>query len=171
MRRLLLCGAAAFLAVSATAAPAPSETTTTTRQEPAAKAPSSPYVVLPSGTRLEAELMTTPPERSRGLMFRSDAEFPPDRAMVFFFDEPQLLSFWMKNVNFAIDIVWLSAEGRVVHAEHDVPPCRAEPCPTYAPMQKAQTVVELHRGTIAKEGLKLGDALAVFSPEGERLGP
>lgn len=115
--------------------------------------------------------MVTPEERARGLMFRSDAEFPAGRAMVFFFDTPQLLSFWMKNVNFAIDIVWLSEDGRIVHLEREVPPCAKEPCPHYAPMQKAQTVVELHRGTIAGERLKLGDTIRVLGPGGETLGP
>jgi len=127
----------------------------------AAGVASGATVTLPSGTRLRAEVAADPVARARGLLFRSEAEFRPDQAMVFLFKKMEFLGFWMKNVNFAIDMVWLSPENRIVAIEHDAPPCREEPCRIYQPMQKAIIVVELYRGTAKKEGLKLGDELSI----------
>jgi len=94
-------------------------------------------------------------------MFRTEEEFQPDQAMVFLFEKEDFLGFWMKNMNFAIDMVWLSPKHRVVAVEHQAPPCREVPCKIYKPMQKASIVVELYRGTAGKEGLKPGDELSI----------
>lgn len=126
-------------------------------------------VILPSGTVLRADVAKDEPSRSRGLMFRRETEFGPDQAMVFLFSELDAHSFWMKNMNFAIDILWLSPELRIVHAERNIPPCAKEPCPLYTPMQKAQVVVELHRGTIEREGLRFGDTLQIVPTDGSTL--
>ncbi|MFN7975447.1 MAG: DUF192 domain-containing protein [Acidobacteriota bacterium] len=128
-------------------------------------------VKLPSGTALRGELAQDDDDRARGLMFRTEEQFQPDQAMVFLFETMELQSFWMKNMNFAIDIVWLSPEMKIVHVERDVPPCTKEErdCPLYTPVQKAQLVVELYRGTYAKEKLKVGDAIEVRTPDGKPL--
>lgn len=118
---------------------------------------------LPSGKLLRADVVADPESRARGLMFRSEAEFQPDQAMVFLFEREDRQGFWMKNMNFAIDILWLASDLSVVHVEADVPPCTREPCPVYEPQQKAQFVIELYRGTAKAEGLAVGDVLRLTS--------
>lgn len=126
-------------------------------------------VKLPSGTVLAGELAANESDRARGLMFRIEQQFGPEQAMVFLFEELGDLSFWMKNMNFAIDMVWLSPDMKVVSIEHDVPPCEKEPCRFYTPMQKAQLVIELYRGTAKKEHLKNGDRVEVLQSDGTPL--
>ena len=120
-------------------------------------------VVFPSGTEVQAELAVTPAERATGLMFRE--ALPPGEGMLFIFEEADFHSFWMFNMKFSIDIIWLSPEQRIVHIEHSVPPCSKEPCPTYQPMQKALYVVEVPAGFSKKESLRLGMKVLVEMEE------
>lgn len=90
-------------------------------------------------------------------MFRPS--LPADRVLLFVLDAPGFHSFWMKNCRFPIDIVWLDEERRVVHVAESVPPCRRDPCPSYAPMRKALFVVEMNAGLARREGLTIGAPL------------
>jgi uncharacterized protein len=101
-------------------------------------------VFLPDGTPITAEMAVTGLERQRGLMFRD--EIYADQGMLFVFSESAYHSFWMKNVNFPIDILWLDKEKRIVHIEERVPPCQTPDCPSYAPDLPARYVLELKAG-------------------------
>jgi hypothetical protein len=94
-----------------------------------------------------------PGERERGLMFRPS--IGADEAMLFVFPEERPWGFWMKNVAFPIDIVWLSANGTVVHVV-SVPPCLADPCATYEPGAPALYVVETAAGFAANHSVVPG---------------
>ena len=50
------------------------------------------------------ELATTYSERQQGLMFRKDMEF--NEGMMFVYDQPQTVSFWMKNTSIPLDIIF-----------------------------------------------------------------
>lgn len=66
------------------------------------------------------ELAISPQERARGLMFR---ESLPQRAgMLFVFDPPQPVVFWMKNTLIPLDIIFLNRSGAVVHVHHNAIP-------------------------------------------------
>jgi uncharacterized membrane protein (UPF0127 family) len=85
--------------------------------------------------------------------------------MLFIFEEEEVHSFWMKNMRFPIDILWLDKEKRIVHLESRVPPCAADPCPTYTPGRPAVFVLELRSGAAEKHGLKLHDRLGFILPK------
>ena len=119
-------------------------------------------VGFPSGTTIQAELALTPEQRARGLMFRDTLD--PDRGMLFVFPEPAFHGFWMKNCRFPIDIIWLSAEKRIVHIERAVPPCEEDPCPTYGSLRKAQYVIEVVAEFSRREELRLGDLIEFELP-------
>lgn len=114
----------------------------------------SARLAFPSGSVVEAEIAFTPAERATGLMFRET--LPMGEGMLFIFEEEDFHSFWMLNMKFSIDIIWLSSEKRIVHIEHNAPPCPAEPCPSYQPMQKALYVIEVPAGFAKKEDLRMG---------------
>ena len=119
-------------------------------------------IFLPSGQALTAELAVTPQERERGLMFRK--ELAPDQGMLFVFDQEDLYSFWMKNTLIPLDIIWLDSNQQIVHIEKRVPPCSADPCPTYSPDHPAKYVLELKAGQADTLGLKLFDRLSFILP-------
>ena len=119
-------------------------------------------VRFPSGTTIQAELALTPDQRASGLMFRDSLE--ANRGMLFVFPEPAFHDFWMKNCRFLIDIIWLSAEKRIVHIERAVPPCKEDPCPTYGSLRKALYVIEVVAEFSSREKLRLGDPIQFELP-------
>ena len=119
-------------------------------------------VGFPSGTTIQAELAVTPEQRARGLMFRDSLD--ADRGMLFVFPELAFHGFWMKNCRFPIDIIWLSAEKKIVHIERAVPPCKEDPCPTYGSLRKAKYVIEVVAEFSRREELRLGDLIEFELP-------
>ncbi len=114
-------------------------------------------VYFPDGGSIVAELAVTNEERARGLMFRE--RIGSDQGMLFVFEEEGINPFWMKNTLIPLDILWLGRDRRIVHIAADVPPCTAEPCPTYGPEIPASFVLELKAGEARARGLKPGDRL------------
>ncbi len=110
-------------------------------------------VFLPGGRAITAELAVSPEQRQTGLMFRD--KINPDQGMLFLFEREGRHSFWMKNMQFAIDILWLDRDKRIVHIEKSVPPCESENCPSYAPETPALYVLELAAGCAELYDLKL----------------
>src|SRR5689334_4196008 len=66
------------------------------------------------------EVVTTPEEHQKGLMFRK--EVPEGTGMLFDFGVEQPLAFWMKNTYVSLDIIFIRADGRILSiAEHTEP--------------------------------------------------
>ncbi|HKC26105.1 MAG TPA: DUF192 domain-containing protein [Thermoanaerobaculia bacterium] len=114
-------------------------------------APAGARVVLPSGAAIAVEIAKTDDERAQGLMYR--ASMPQDRGMVFLFEGLEVRPFWMKNCHFPLDIIYTLKDGTVVDVLRDVPPCAADPCPSYPPKAKSDTVVEVNAGVAPKNGV------------------
>lgn len=113
-------------------------------------------IELPQG-RVYAEVVDTPQSRAQGLSGR--ASLAQDEAMLFVFDHPGKYGFWMKDMLFPIDIVWISEDGIVVHVEHNVSPSSyftTNPPQTYINKPDAMYVLELASGQAEKYGLYLG---------------
>ena len=120
-------------------------------------------IIFPSGKVIYAELALTPQQHAKGLMGRE--ELPEDRGMLFVFTYPEVQTFWMKNMKFSIDIIWLDQNGTVLGIENEVPPCRQEPCPVYISPAPVKYVLEVKAGLCKKEGLRVGDILTIEFPE------
>ena len=69
---------------------------------------------------LKLEIADTPKVRNRGLSGRKS--LPDDTGMLFIFDQSGKYGFWMKNMNFAIDIVWIDEYFKVVDIDQEVTP-------------------------------------------------
>jgi hypothetical protein len=132
----------------------------------ATAATATPAVIplkLPSGKVLQTEVMVSDQDRQMGLMFRPSLAL--DHGMLFIFEQPDFHAIWMKNCKFPIDILWLDDQGKVVHVAEKVPPCKAEPCPVYQPLQRGSYVVELNAGQARKEKAVVGSRLEFKLPE------
>jgi hypothetical protein len=119
-------------------------------------------VYFPDGRSVTAELALTEAERALGLMNRE--KILPDQGMLFVFDEEAVHSFWMKNTLVPLDMLWLDRDRRIVHIERDVPPCQADPCPSYGPRRPVSYVLELKGGMAAAFRLKASDKLDFALP-------
>lgn len=116
-------------------------------------------IILPDKTRVSAEVAATEAERNQGLMHRTS--LGKDQGMLFVFDAPDLHAFWMKNTLIPLDMLWLDRSGTVVSLTADVPPCTADPCPTYPPTAAASYVLEMSAGYAKAHKIAVGDRLAL----------
>jgi uncharacterized membrane protein (UPF0127 family) len=113
------------------------------------------------GQRIDLEVAQTPEQQALGLMYRP--ALAPDRGMLFPISPPRPVSFWMKNVPVPLDMVFIY-QGRIQALASQVPPCVADPCPTYGPQgQLVDQVIELAAGRAAELGLQVGDGVVVRS--------
>ncbi|OGJ58060.1 hypothetical protein A3H22_01535 [Candidatus Peribacteria bacterium RIFCSPLOWO2_12_FULL_55_15] len=94
---------------------------------------------------LRIEIADDPTERSRGLMFRE--KLPAGQGMLFVFEEPQTLSFWMKNTMVPLDILFFDAEGQFVSTT-TMEQCDKDPCPLYSSAAEAQYALEVPVGFV-----------------------
>lgn len=75
-----------------------------------------PTVTLTIGSqKLVAELATKPDQREVGLMNRFSLK--PDHGMLFVFERPQPLAFWMRNTYIPLSIAFIAADGRILNIE------------------------------------------------------
>ena len=118
---------------------------------------SHPTVRLPDGTVIAVEIADSPKERRIGL---SDHIFlDPDRGMLFLLDGLSRPAFWMKDMRFPIDIVWLR-ERVVVGIQPSLQPTTVENPPSVRPASDITEVLEVNAGFAAKHHLKIGDELS-----------
>ncbi len=103
--------------------------------------------------RLQVAL--SPVEMQRGLMFRKT--LGADEGMVFVFDRPQIMSFWMRNTELPLDIAYFDPNGELkeVYAAfpHDERPVKS--------YDRRQIVVEMNQGWFARAGLRAGSRVDV----------
>jgi uncharacterized protein len=115
---------------------------------------------------LEVQIADTDPRRARGLMFQD--QLPFDQGMLLTFDSSDKRSIWMLNMQFSLDIIWIDDDGRVVHIEKNVPPCRTAvetvTCPSYKGRnQDAQYVLEVTAGFVDKNNITADSVLEIIS--------
>ncbi|MBP0000960.1 MAG: DUF192 domain-containing protein [Cyanobacteria bacterium SID2] len=106
------------------------------------------------------EVARTPQQQAQGLMYRDSID--DDRGMLFPFEPPQPVQFWMKNVRIDLDMIFLY-EGEVVGIAENVPPCRTARCPTYSPGAGVlvDNVIELRGGRASELGVSVGDRVEI----------
>ena len=105
---------------------------------------------------VRAQVVTTPKRQARGLMWREN--LPEDRGMLFIYEKERPLKFWMKNMKISLDMLFIDSDHRIMHIEHNVPPCEEDTqCATYGPEEKVRYVLELKSGFTKKFDVAVGD--------------
>ena len=107
------------------------------------------------------EVMRTPADRERGLMFRR--HLPQDRGMLFDFGTTEPVMMWMQNTYLPLDMVFIKADGRVLSVAENAEPMSERIIASGGPVLG---VLELNAGTVAKLGIRPGDKVvhAMFPP-------
>ncbi len=117
------------------------------------------------GARIRVLVADTQSERAAGLS--GYAGLPENAGMLFVFPEPQRPTFWMKGMQFAIDIIWIR-DGTVVQIHDSVaPPANGatdDQLPRYQPSQPITHVLELTAGSVDSLGITIGSRVE-FCPE------
>ena len=111
------------------------------------------HFVKIAGKILKVDLALTLEEQEQGLSGRN--KLREDESMLFVFDYINKHPFWMKDMNFAIDIIWIGENLRVVYIKKNAQP---ESYPeTFLPKQDAKYVLEVLSQFSEKNNLKEGD--------------
>jgi len=97
------------------------------------------------------ELAITAAEQSQGLMFRES--MAPFSGMLFIYDRPRSVSFWMKNTILPLDMLFSDGQGTVQRIKPNATPYSTTPIPGG---ENIQFVLELNGGTAAMLGITEG---------------
>jgi uncharacterized membrane protein (UPF0127 family) len=101
--------------------------------------------------RFEVAVAASPREQELGLMFRRS--LGANEGMIFPFDPPQAVAFWMKNTLIPLDMVFIGADGKIVRVA-TAKPLDETPVPSTAPIV---AVLEIAGGRAAELGIGAGD--------------
>jgi uncharacterized membrane protein (UPF0127 family) len=117
--------------------------------------PPEPPKACHSGYCVSLEVVSKPKDLEHGLMDRPSMDM--DKGMLFVFQKDDKYPFWMKNMHFSLDIVWINRDKEIVYVAGDIPACTKDPCPVYTPDEPARYVLEVHAGYADIHGWNPGD--------------
>ena len=111
---------------------------------------------------ISAFVADTDDKRSKGLsgvenMFEN-------QGMLFIFNYPSKQGFWMKEMMFPLDIIWLDSNYSVIHIEKKLQPCMSVLfCSVYSPSSDAKYVLETISGFTDLHSVNEGDKIKINS--------
>lgn len=116
--------------------------------------PTPLVVAAKNGDRsFSIEVADTEAEREAGLMYRE--EMADDHGMLFVFEIPQQVNFWMQNTPMPLDLIFVGQDGRIRAIKRGEPQSEA----IISPGVPVRFVLELKAGTAARQGIEYGDLL------------
>lgn len=106
-------------------------------------------------TKLDIEIADNDYQIQTGLMYRKSMQ--NDRGMLFIFSEDAPRSFYMKNTEFSLDIIFINSKNKVVSIQKNAKPLDERSLPSTGP---AQYVLEVNTGLTDSWNLKAGDSIS-----------
>jgi uncharacterized protein len=105
--------------------------------------------------KINVEIADTNERRSHGLMFRTS--MPEDEGMLFIFDTPQPLEFWMRNTKIPLAIAFISPDLTILNIEEMVPASDIDQDPPRYPSKGiALYALEMNKGWFARNKISVG---------------
>lgn len=84
------------------------------------------------------------------------------KGMLFTYDKPELVGIWMKDMNFAIDVIWMNESREVVHIVENMHPdsySSDKEAEVYRSETPSKYVLEVNSGVVSETKLRLGDMI------------
>ena len=115
--------------------------------------------LLINGQELQVEIADSFLKRQQGLVGRTT--LAENQGMLFVFEKPGRYSFWMKDMRFSLDFIWLK-DNQVLETSENVPaPQNAAESPVVVkPQQPVDKVLEVNAGTVKRLNISTGDKIA-----------
>jgi len=107
---------------------------------------------------IEIEVADSEDERVIGLS--NHTELLDNKGMFFIFKKEDYHGIWMKDMDFAIDIIWIDDMMKIIHIEENISPDSYPK--VFAPDRKAKFVLEVPAEYVKKEGIKVSDWVNLF---------
>lgn len=113
--------------------------------------------------KLEVEVVNTPESITRGLSAREQLG---SDGMLFILPQRIIPSFWMKDMQFNLDFVWIDGD-RVIDLTENVPApdsaTKLSDLPVYSPQSPVDKVLELEAGKAQKWGIEIGEKIKLIN--------
>lgn len=121
------------------------------KQEPVVQAIQGPYIEI-NNTNISISIADTPKTQEQGL---SDTlSLKPQTGKLFVFDHPSMYGFWMKDMHYALDFVWMDQNLKVIHTDSDITPATYPQ--VFYPPDEVKYVLEINAGENKKFGISDG---------------
>lgn len=122
--------------------------------------PECPCVQIGS-VKIPVELARDMPAIEKGLSGRTS--LAQEKGMLFVFPKPDYYRFWMPDMNFPIDIIWIT-KNRVADMEKNVTNKFDPQNPVfYTPSQPVEYVLEVNAGFSGKENINVGNKIIFYN--------
>lgn len=109
---------------------------------------------------LRVEVINTPEKMAQGLSGRE--KMASDEGMLFVFAKPGSHTFWMKDMKFSLDFIWIS-NGKIIGITKNAPApsaqTKVEALPRYNPPLPIDKVLEVNAGWADRNKIKIGDSI------------
>lgn len=115
-----------------------------------------PYVFI-GDEIIYVEIADTPQKRGQGLSGRES--LCEQCGMLFIFPEPAMPDFWMSNMNFPLDILWIKDRTVIGVVENLSPLADNAPPVYYRPKEPITASLELNAGWVKNHQVKIGDQI------------
>lgn len=122
----------------------------------------NPFIKTPTATinNQAFKLYVAKSEKEKEVGLSGKDSLPQDYGMYFPFEKPDYYSFWMKNMKFPIDMIFLSNNRIVTIYENLEPPSQdLKSPPLYKSSEPADAVLEINAGLSKKYNIKVGDEI------------
>ncbi len=114
-------------------------------------------VTLPDKSVIQVDAARTFKEHEQGLSDRKELDH--DQGMLFIYGRYAEPHFWMKDMLFPLDIIWIN-DGQITGFDENLQP-EFPPKTLYSPEFPINSVLEVNAGFVEKNGLKVGDKLDI----------
>lgn len=117
-------------------------------------------VVKVKSLEITAQVAAKASDRKKGLGNRESLAL--NEGMLFVFEQESPYAIWMKDMKFAIDIIWIDDEKRIIDIVSNAP---AEPdkndkeLTKYLPKESALYILEVNAGLVNLHNLQIGDSV------------
>jgi uncharacterized protein len=109
---------------------------------------------------IHVDLAVTPDQQEKGLSIKNN--MTDNEGMLFPFSTPGEYSFWMKDMKFPLDILWINSTNEIVHIEKNLQPCIFILfCTSYSPNANSNNVLEVNAGYTTKHDINVGDKVSI----------
>ncbi len=109
------------------------------------------------------EVVNNDVNRQQGLSYRKNLLDKNGMLFDFTNTNTRTPSFWMKDMNFDIDIIWINKD-KIIGITSNVPaPKNNSPLPTYSPPSEITHVLEVNSGWSDRNNIKIGDQIKIQS--------
>jgi len=113
------------------------------------------------GASFNIEVASTPSAKIKGLSNRDSLAEGVD-GMLFIFPNPTSQFFWMKDMRFSLDMVWIR-DNKVIGFEQNVSPDEGPDYALYHSNEPADMVLELFAGEVKRNNIQAGDIIEVIN--------